>query len=106
MSWISLADEVSALRACIENPALSGPVDLTAPVPVTNAEFTATLGTVLRRPTALPTPLAPLKLRYGGELVQALMLDGQRVLPQRLLGAGFAFAHADLATALRAVLGR
>jgi len=106
MSWISLADEVAALRACIDRPGLSGPVDLTAPVPVTNAEFTATLGTVLKRPTFLPTPLAPLKLRYGGELVQALMLDGQRVLPERLLAAGFSFAHPDLESALRAMLGR
>lgn len=106
MSWISLADEVAALRACVTDPALGGPVNLTAPVPVTNAEFTATLGTVLRRPTALPTPLAPLKLRYGGELVTALMLDGQRVLPEKLLGAGFAFSGPDLETALRAMLGR
>ena len=106
MSWISLADEVAALRACIDDPALGGPVDLTAPVPVTNAEFTATLGTVLKRPTFLPTPLAPLKVRYGGELVTALMLDGQRVLPEKLLGTGFAFAHPDLESALRAMLGR
>ncbi|MEI8001892.1 MAG: TIGR01777 family oxidoreductase [Actinomycetes bacterium] len=106
MSWISLADEVAALRACIDEPGLGGPVDLTAPNPVTNAEFTATLGKVLGRPTALPTPLLPLKLRYGAELVQALMLDGQRVVPEKLLGHGFTFAHPDLEGALRAMLGK
>lgn len=106
LSWITLADEVAAIRAVIDDHTLGGPVNLTAPNPVTNAEFTATLGKVLGRPTAIPTPLLPLKLRYGAELVEALLLDGQRVLPTKLEAAGFAFGHAELEPALRAMLGK
>jgi len=105
-SWISLADEVSAIRRIIDDPALGGPVDLTAPNPVTDAEFAATLARVLHRPAKIPTPMLPLKLIYGDELVQHLLLEGQRVLPAKLLASGFTFAHPDLETALRAVLQR
>jgi uncharacterized protein (TIGR01777 family) len=105
-SWISLADEVSAIRRIIDDPSLGGPVDLTAPNPVTDAEFAATLARVLHRPAKLPTPTLPLKLVYGDELVQHLLLDGQRVLPDKLLASGFTFAHPDLETALRAILQR
>ena len=104
MSWISLPDEVAAIRKVIDDSSLGGPVNLTAPNPVTNAEFTATMGKVLGRPTFLPTPLAPLKLRYGAELVQHLLLDGQRVQPTKLEEAGFAFAHTELEAALRDLL--
>jgi hypothetical protein len=106
MSWITLADEVAAIRTIIDDPVFGGPVNLTAPTPVTNAEFAATLGKVLRRPTAIPTPLLPLKLRYGAELVQHLLLDSARVLPAKLGEAQFAFTHPDLETALRALLVR
>lgn len=106
MSWITLADEVAAIRAIVDDHTLGGPVNLTAPNPVTNAELTATLGTVLGRPTALPTPLFPLRLRYGAELVQSLLLDGQRVFPDKLEDAGFRFGHAELEPALRALLGK
>lgn len=106
LSWITLADEVAAIRHVIDDHTLGGPVNLTAPNPVTNAELAATLGTVLRRPTAIPTPLAPLRLRYGGDLVRELLLDGQRAVPAKLLASGFAFEHPDLTTALRALLGR
>lgn len=106
MSWITLADEVGAIRAVIDDPSLGGPVNLTAPNPVTNAEFTATMGKVLGRPTAIPTPLLPLKLRYGSELVQHLLLDGQRVLPTKLADAGYEFGHTELEPALRALLGK
>ena len=103
-SWISLADEVSAIRRIIDDPNLGGPVDLTAPNPVTDAEFAATLARVLHRPAKLPTPTLPLKVVYGDELVQHLLLDGQRVLPDKLLASGFTFADPDLETALRAIL--
>ena len=59
-------------------------MNVTGPTPVTNAEFTKTLGRVVHRPTAIPTPLLPLKARYGSELVQHLLVEGQRVLPKRL----------------------
>jgi NAD dependent epimerase/dehydratase family enzyme len=73
---------------------------------VPNAEFTATLGRVLHRPTVLPTPLAPLKLRYGPELVTSLLLFSQRVEPAVLRATGYEFRHPSLEAALRAVLAR
>lgn len=106
MPWITLDDEVGSIRRIIDDASMGGPVNLTAPNPVTNAEFTATMGKVLGRPTAIPTPLLPLKLRYGGELVQSLLLDGQRVLPAKLEEAGHEFGHTELEPALRTMLGK
>lgn len=103
MSWIALGDEVGAILHTIDTAELRGPVNATAPNPVTNAEFTKTLGRVLKRPTLLPTPLAPLKAVYGKELVQHLLLDGQRVLPSRLEATGYRFEHPTLESALRAL---
>lgn len=104
MSWIALADEVGAIRHAIENDALRGPVNLVAPDPVINAEFAATLGRVLHRPAFMPTPMLPLKLRYGAELVEALLLAGQRVAPVQLQAAGYQFTFSALEDALRAVV--
>ncbi|HEV7526949.1 MAG TPA: TIGR01777 family oxidoreductase [Acidimicrobiia bacterium] len=104
MSWITLDDEVAALRAAIDDERLRGPVDLTAPNPVTNADFARALGRVLRRPTVLPTPMFPLKLRYGGELVDSLLLASQRVLPARLEAISFPFRYPVLQPALEAIL--
>jgi uncharacterized protein (TIGR01777 family) len=104
MSWIALADEVRAIVHILETPGVTGAVNLTAPNPVTNAEFTRILGRVLRRPTFLPTPLLALKAWYGGELVQSLLVEGQRVIPAVLDATGFAFEHQELEGALRAVL--
>ena len=106
MSWISLPDEVAAIAYALWSTDLTGPVNLTAPNPVTNAELTMTLGGVLGRPTVLPTPLLPLKARFGGELVQSLLLGGQRVMPAKLEASGFEFSHPTLEVALRAVLDR
>lgn len=103
MSWIAIDDEVGAIRHLLTAD-VSGPVNLTAPNPVTNAEFTATLGRVLQRPTKLPTPMLPLKALYGAELVQSLLLDGQRVQPAALEASGYEFALPTLEGALRAVL--
>lgn len=100
MSWISLGDAVRALRHCVDNPGLRGPVNLTAPQPVTNREFTRTLGRVLRRPAFLPAPAFALRLVLG-EMADALLLGGQRVLPKALEGSGFRFAHEGLEAALR-----
>lgn len=104
MSWVALDDEISAIRAAIENAALDGPVNVTAPNPVTNAEFAHTLAHVLHRPSVLPTPLLPLKLRYGGELVETLLLYSQRVEPRRLQDAAFTFRYPVLEPALEAIL--
>jgi uncharacterized protein len=106
MSWISLADEVAAILHALLTESLQGPVNLTAPNPVTNAAFTKTLGAVLHRPARLPTPIAPLKAVYGAELVQHLLLAGQRVLPARLAASGYSFATPTLDAALRSILDR
>lgn len=106
LSWIALDDEIGAILHAITHPEISGPLNATAPTPATNAEFTATLGRVLKRPTKLPTPVAALKLVYGSELVQHLLLEGQRVTPARLEATGYSFARPDLAYALRLILSQ
>lgn len=106
MSWISLGDEVAAIIHVLGASGLEGPVNLTAPNPVTNAEFAGTLGRVLRRPAVLPTPTLPLKARYGKELVEQLLLGGQRVVPERLLADGYEFHYATLEATLRDLLDR
>jgi len=103
MSWIAIDDEVGAIRHLLTAD-VAGAVNLTAPNPATNAEFTAALGGALHRPTKLPTPMFPLKVLYGGELVQSLLLDGQRVVPAALEASAYEFALPDLDGALRAVL--
>jgi uncharacterized protein (TIGR01777 family) len=105
MSWITLEDEVGAIRHALTTASLSGPVNATAPEPVTNDGFTRTLGSVLHRPTLLPTPLTPLRAVYGRELVDALLVGGQRVLPNALQSSGYTFVHRELADGLRAVIG-
>ncbi len=105
MSWITLADEVAAIRHLLDPDCrLTGPVNLTAPGPVTNEVFTKALGRVLRRPTFLPVPRVGPNLVLGAELAQTLLYDGQRVLPDALLDDGFEFEHSDLETALRDLL--
>jgi uncharacterized protein (TIGR01777 family) len=104
LSWIALEDEVAAILYALQHEALGGPANLTAPNPVTNAEFTSVLGRVLHRPTLVPTPVPALRALYGPELVETLLLGGQRVLPQALETAGFSFAHPTLEAALRATL--
>ena len=92
VSWITLEDEVRALRFAIDTPTLRGPVNLTAPDPVTNAEWTKALGRALHRPTAFTVPPFALRLVLGAELVESL-LSSQRVVPRKLLDAGFVFSH-------------
>ena len=99
LPWIHLDDEVAAIRFVIENPKASGVYNLSAPQPVTNAEFTKVLGQVLGRPTFLPTPGFPLKIVLGE--MSTLVLDGQRQMPRRLLADGFKFKFGDAAAALR-----
>jgi uncharacterized protein (TIGR01777 family) len=103
MSWIAIDDQLRALLHVIDTDVLAGPVNLTAPNPVSNAEFTATLGDVVHRPTVLPTPLPALKIVYGSELVDTL-LGSQRVSSGKLRSSGFEFSYSDLDAALRATL--
>ncbi len=104
-SWISIDDEVAAIMFLLDHD-IAGPVNLTAPAPVTNAEFTTTLASVLRRPAILPIPSFGPKLLLGSELATNLLFDGQRVVPKVLQDAGYRFEHPDLETALRALLDR
>lgn len=104
-SWITLDDHVGATRFLLDHD-VSGPVDLTAPTPATNAEFTKALGRALHRPVWLPVPAAPLRLVLGKELADNLLFTGQRVLPEVLASSGYDFAHPELDEALTAVLGR
>jgi uncharacterized protein len=106
MSWISIDDEVRAILHALTHDQVAGPVNLTGPAPVTNDKFTKTLGRVVRRPTVIPTPLFPLRARYGSELVQHLLVEGQRVLPKGLEATGYTFEHPTLEDALRAVVDR
>jgi uncharacterized protein (TIGR01777 family) len=102
MSWISLADTVRALAFLIDTPELRGPVNVTAPQPVSNAEFTRALGAALHRPTFLPVP-GPLARLALGELANVALLGGVRALPKRLLASGFVFDDADLGRYLHKV---
>lgn len=105
MSWIALDDVIGALLHIVKKPDLSGPVNLTAPAPVTNAEFSKILGKVLHRPSFLPLPSFAVKTAMG-EMGEQLLLDGARVTPEKLLRSGFEFQFPTLEQALRFELGR
>ena len=102
-SWISVDDEVAAIIYLLAAD-LSGPVNLTAPNPVTGAAFAATLGRVVHRPARLPVPSLGPRLMLGSELADSLLFTGQNVRPEVLLAAGFPFAHPELEAALKALL--
>ena len=104
-SWISLDDEVGAIVFLLTAD-ISGAVNLTAPAPVTNAEFTKVLASTLSRPALVPVPSFGPKLLLGGELADALLFTGQRVLPERLTDAGYSFEHPTLSEALGTLLQR
>ncbi|MFY9341357.1 MAG: TIGR01777 family oxidoreductase [Planctomycetota bacterium] len=103
LCWITRHDLVRAIAFALDRETLRGPVLAVAPAPVTNAEFTRTLGTVLRRPTVLPVPAFALRLLLG-TMADELLLASQRALPKALLAAGFTFTHGELDPALRALL--
>jgi uncharacterized protein (TIGR01777 family) len=102
-SWISIDDEVGAIEHLL-TANVSGAVNLTAPNPVTNAEFTSTLARVVKRPAFLPIPPFAPKAILGGELADALLFTGQRVTPAALNASGYQFVHPTLEVALRALL--
>lgn len=105
MSWISLDDAASALLHILMTQELSGAINLTAASPVTNREFTKTLGRVLRRPTIAPMPAFAARLAFG-EMADEMLLAGARVQPAKLLASGFEHRHPELEGALRHLLGR
>mgnify|MGYP006268180777 FL=1 len=104
-SWISIEDEVGAIIHLLDS-GVSGPVNLTAPTPVTNADFTRTLAKVMRRPALLPIPKFGPALLLGSELADALLFTGQRVVPGVLQRDGYVFRHSSLDAALRGILGK
>ena len=102
--WIHLDDVVGAMLFCLGQPDATGPVNLTAPSPVTNAELSRVLGRVLKRPAVLPVPGLAVKALYG-EMAQ-IVITGQRAVPARLQELGYGYRHPELEAALRDVLGR
>lgn len=104
-SWISIEDQIRAIEHLIQSD-LAGPVNLAAPKPVTNAEFTRILGATLGRPTVLPVPRFALELALGKDRAAALAFTSARVHPDKLLASGFEFAHPTLASALQAELAQ
>jgi uncharacterized protein (TIGR01777 family) len=102
-SWIHRADWVALVRFLLAHPTLQGPINATAPTPVTNEEFSRTLARVLRRPCLFRAPAFALRLAMG-EMADALLLDGQRVVPARAQEMGFRFEYETLEPALRGIL--
>lgn len=100
-SWIHMDDVVGIIRHIIENTTITGPVNLTAPQPVTNKEFSSALARVLNRPAWLPVPALLLRIALG-ELAD-ILLTGQRVIPEKILKAGYKFKYQRIEEALRAI---
>ncbi|HXC87990.1 MAG TPA: TIGR01777 family oxidoreductase [Candidatus Cybelea sp.] len=103
MSWISLDDVVEVLRLAVEKGQVRGPLNVISPQPQQNAEFTKTLASAMHRPALFPAPAFLLRLALG-EMADALLLSSQRVLPKKLESLGYRFLHADLKSALGALL--
>ena len=102
VSWITRLDWLALVRWAIETPEVTGPVNATAPVPVTNTEFSRALGRALGRPSWLPAPAFMLRLMLG-EMADALLIGGQRVVPKRALELGFEFRCPEIDRAFRAI---
>jgi uncharacterized protein len=103
MSWIAIDDLIRIIVFAVENDHVNGAINATAPNPVTNEEFTNALGKSLNRPTIIPVPAFGIKLLFG-EMGRTLLLEGCRVLPQKLEDVGFEFAFPTLESALKQVL--
>jgi uncharacterized protein (TIGR01777 family) len=106
VSWISIADEVGAILHALADPSIEGPVNLTAPHPVTNAEYTAALGRALHRPAVLSAPPLAVKVLLGPEMASEMLLASQRVEPGVLERTGYQWRHPTLDDALRSELPR
>jgi uncharacterized protein (TIGR01777 family) len=102
LSWIARPDYIAALRFLLETESVSGPVNMTAPNPVTNREYTKAVADAVHRPALFPAPTAALKLALGG--FASSVVGGQRVIPKRLLDAGFEFAYPEVGPALHALI--
>jgi uncharacterized protein (TIGR01777 family) len=105
MSWIHVQDLVGGIHHILKNDLLQGAVNMVAPKPVTNAEFTRTLAGVLSRPAILPMPAFAVRLVFG-EMGEELLLASQKVEPGKLISSGYPFRYRDLTASLKAILGR
>ncbi len=102
--WVHLDDVVGALLFCLDTEAADGPLNVTAPEPVTNRDFSRALGRVLRRPAFAPVPGTAVKALYGE--MAMIVTTGQRAIPARLTELGYAFRRPELEDALRGATGR
>jgi uncharacterized protein (TIGR01777 family) len=105
MSWVTLEDVVGILRLAIENASLRGAVNAVSPQPLQNAEFTYVLAKAMHRPALFPAPAFAMRLALG-EMADALLLSSQRVAPRTLEKLGYHFVHAELSSALAAILAK
>jgi uncharacterized protein (TIGR01777 family) len=106
MTWIGLDDEIGAMMFLLSADQVAGPVNLSAPEPVTNAQFTRALSHALHRPAVIPVPATALHLVLGRQMANEMLLSGARVQSTKLQSAGFPFRHTDLAEALSTMLAR
>jgi uncharacterized protein (TIGR01777 family) len=106
VSWIAIEDEVGGIVHALEHDEISGPLNLVGPAPVTNAEYTRTLGRVLSRPAFWVVPPIAVKVILGPEMAEELLLVSQRVKPGVLERTGYRFGQTQLESALHSVLGR
>jgi uncharacterized protein len=104
ISWVAIDDAVNAIKLTLHNESLRGPLNIVSPTPVTNEEFTKTLGHVLSRPTALAMPAFAVRLAFG-EMADEMLLTSQRVIPKKLNEAGYEFQQPELEGAFRKYLG-
>lgn len=103
ISWVALEDAVNAVMLAIQDESIRGPLNVVSPNPVTNEEFTKTLGHVLNRPTALAMPAFAARLAFG-EMADEMLLASQKVIPKRLTNAGFVFEYPELESTLKHLL--
>lgn len=104
ISWVALDDAVNAIKLAIDDKSIQGPINIVSPNPVTNEEFTKTLGHVLNRPTALAMPAFAARLAFG-EMADEMLLASQKVMPKRLSQADFQFQFPTLESAMRKYVG-
>jgi uncharacterized protein len=106
MSWIGLDDLLGLVLYAIADKSIAGPVNAVSPNPITNSNFTTTLGKVLSRPTIFSIPESMIKLALGEELANAAILSSARVIPDRLIKIGYKFRFPYLESVLRHTLGK
>ena len=105
MSWLHRLDYIEMVRWIADTPAVEGPINATAPYPITNREFAKALGRGMRRPAILPAPAVALKLMLGAERADALLLTGQRAVPAKALAHGYHFRYPEIDIAMRGIFG-